>query len=392
MNLKITKSKGDYIDGEFIKSKNTSPSLILSPADLSDTVFEFAVSMNHVEGVCASAAKAYPIWSALSPSKRNGYLKKLASIYKKNTEDIAITISRETGKPLWESRLEAHALYQKIEVTLKESMPLVRDSDLFSVRSGAKGKIAYRSRGVFLVLGPFNFPVHLPNGQIIAALVLGNTVIFKPSEKTPASAEKLAECFDKAGFPKGVFNLIQGDSKIARNLVEKKEIDGVLFTGSYKVGQLIKKQVLHQPHKILALEMGGRNCALVWKDAHVENAVHEILKGAYLTCGQRCSATTSIILHKKIKNKFLKKFIQLSQKLKIVHWRDSPFMGPLIDQKALKLFSKLHKEAHKEKAFFHLKGGVIHSMNGYYVKPSVVEPLTYENKSFIKMKSYLCHF
>ena len=394
MEKACLKSKGDYIDGGFKKpsGRKLKKHTIFSPADLSDKVFEYFSNPDHVEMACESAKKAYPSWSVLSQEERNLYLSKLADVYKQKEAEMAILISRETGKPFWESQTEAKALSQKIDVTLKESLPLVKDTPLSSVRADAKGKIAYRSKGVFLVLGPFNFPVHLPNGHIISALASGNTLIFKPSDKTPASAEKLAECFHLAGFPKGVFNLVLGGARIAQALVQDKSIDGVLFTGSYAVGKKIKEQLLDQPQKILALEMGGKNSTLVWKDADIETAVYEVLKGAYLTSGQRCSSTSRLILHKEIKDVFLKKFIQLSRRLKIGYWKDNPFMGPLVDQKAIKRFRAVKKEVEKEKAFIHLAGKELDHMNGYYVSPFVVEPKVYNSQSFYQNEELFMPF
>lgn len=387
-------SKGSYVEGAFLKkpSQKAKKHILFSPADLKDKVFEFFSDPDHLDLACESSKKAYPIWSALSQDQRNHYLEKLAKIYQEKCEEIAILISRETGKPLWESRLEAKALAQKIDITLKKSLPLVRDTLLASLGPGTQGKVTYRSKGAFLVLGPFNFPAHLPNGHIIAALATGNTVVFKPSEKTPATGEKLAECFHQAGFPKGVFNLVQGGADIAQALVTHESFAGVLFTGSYAVGRKIQEALWDQPQKTLALEMGGKNSALVWKDADLENALYEVLKGAYITCGQRCSSTSRLILHKEIKEKFLKEFIRLSQKIKIGHWKDKSFMGPLIDAKAVLRFEKAYQEAKQEKAFLHLTGQKIKPLNGYYVSPTLVEPEKYNPSSFYQNEELFLPF
>ncbi len=391
---KNIKSKGDYISGKFLKglSAQAKTHTVFSPADLTDKVFEFSSDPNHIEKALISAYKAYPSWSALTQPVRNQYLKKLAQIYKKRAEEIAILISRETGKPLWESRQEARALSQKIDITLNEALPLVQDTSFSPLRPGTLGKITYRSKGAFLVIGPFNFPAHLPNGHIVPALSTGNTVIFKPSEKTPAVAEKLAECFHQAGFPPGVFNLVQGPADIAQALTSAGSLAGVFFTGSYAVGRKIKKALLDQPQKILALEMGGKNHALIWKDADLKIAIRETLKGAYLTTGQRCSSTACLILHKEIKEKFLKEFIRLSQKIKIGHFRDNSLMGPLIDEKAVRRFKKALKEAKREKAFIHLLGGPIKGLNGHYVSPAVVEPKEYSPHSFYQNEELFLPF
>ena len=385
MKTDFSESRGDYIDGAFVpaQSRNKKEYRVFSPADKEERVFRFFSDPAHIEPALSSAVKAYPSWSGLSQEKRNHYLQKLARVFKSAEEEIALSISRETGKPLWESRGEAKALSQKVDTTLKEALPLVQDKTLSPLSPGRKEKIAYRSRGVFLVLGPFNFPVHLPNGHIVPALATGNTVVFKASEKTPMSAEKLSACFDRAGFPKGVFNLIQGGADTARALVDSPKIDGILFTGSYSVGREIKERVRDQPRKILALEMGGKNSCLIWKDADWEKAVYEVLKGAYLSCGQRCSATSRLILHEEIKKPFLKKLIDLSRRITIGHYRENPFMGPLIDAKAVKRFLSAFQEAEKEKALVHLSAqSRTLSQKGFYVCPAIVEPLKYSARAF----------
>src|SRR5690606_5133314 len=127
--------------------------------------------------------------------------------------------------------------------------------------------------------GPFNFPGHLPNGHIVPALITGNTVVFKPSEWTPAIGQLMAQLFDRAGFPKGVFNLVHGVAETGKRLVQNELVDGILFTGSYEVGLKIKQDTLNQFWKILALEMGGKNAAIVWEDADFDKAIYECLIG-----------------------------------------------------------------------------------------------------------------
>jgi len=217
---------------------------------------------------------------------------------------------------------------------------------------------------------------------LVAALASGNTVIFKPSEKTPASAQKLAECFQHAQFPKGVFNLVQGGADIAQSLVTHPAVQGVFFTGSYETGLKLKKQILPYPDKILALEMGGKNSAVIWDFEDLDNAVLETLKGAFLTTGQRCSSTSRLILHSRIKEPFLEKFLSYSQRLKIGHWQDKVFMGPLINQEVMDRFFSSLQEAKEEGAFIHLEGQKQEHLNGYYVSPSIVEPLSFQSQSF----------
>ena len=375
VNLKKVKYLGDYIDGEFILPESVSSKRYskISPSDFNDTVFEYSVNISHVEQACLSAKKAWAGWQALSQAQREVYFLRLAKIFIKKQEEITVLISRETGKPLWESRQEAQALAKKIDITLKEGLKLVCDQKAFVAGKTKTAQVRYRSKGVMAVIGPFNFPMHLPAGWIIPALACGNTVVFKPSEQTPACGQKWAECIHLADFPKGVFNVVQGQALTSKTLIKNSYVDGVLFTGSYSVGRKIKESLLEHPWKILALEMGGKNSALVWSSADVEKAVQETIKSAYLTCGQRCSAVSRLILHNKIKDAFLKKFILLSRNLKIGHWKDNPFMGPLISEKAVVNFFKAGAEAKKEKADILIKGETIKILNGHYVSPFVVE-------------------
>ena len=382
MRNSIFKSRGDYINGQFVKHSSASdPQTIISPADLADKVCEFYPESSHSEEACQSAYKAYPNWSTMKQEQRNTFLLQLAKVYEDNTEEIAVFISRETGKPLWESRLESQALSKKIQITIKESLALVKTQTVPSAKEGVKGEIRYKSRGVFVIIGPFNFPLHLPNGQLIAALACGNTVIFKPSEKTPASAEKLAECFHKARFPKGVFNLVQGGVDIAKALIENPLVHGVFFTGSYQTGLKIKRQLLNYPQKILALEMGGKNSTLIWDFKDLDTAALETVKGAFLTSGQRCSSTSRLILHPRIKESFLERLIDFTRRLTVGHWRDNPFMGPLINKTAVDRFFQTLKEAKEEQAQIHLEGKKQNHLNGYYVTPSIVEPVGFDIKS-----------
>ncbi len=391
-NYPVIKSRGDYIGGRFVPGQQGQNRHInISPADLNDKVFEWSPDAGAVDTACETAHSAHPLWSGLSQKERNTHLLKLRDIYKAKAKEMALLIARETGKPLWESEKEAQSLSQKVEITLKEALPLVQDGPFTSFQNGTKEKIAYRSRGVFLVLGPFNFPAHLPNGHIIPALATGNTVVFKPSEKAPATAEKLTECFHQAGFPKGVFNMVQGGAKTAQALVRHPLVDGILFTGSYAVGQSIQKALLGQPQKILALEMGGKNSSLVWKTADVEQAVEEVIKGAYLSCGQRCSATSRVILHKDIKTRFLEQFMAKSQSIKIGHWSENPFMGPLIEEKAVQRFMTATKSAGVEGANILLRGKSL-NLNGWYVSPTVVEPKSFDPDSFYQNEELFSPF
>lgn len=363
--------KGNYICGSFDFSKMGKKHIKVSPGDLSDKVMEFYFDPLVVDEACHQGKKAFLPWLKTPKKQRLETLFKLKKIFQKRERELAYIISRETGKPLWESRGEVKSLSTKVDVTLKESLKLVRDKTVKNFKRQAVGDIRYKGHGLMAVIGPFNFPMHLPHGQILSALALGNSVLFKPSDKTPASGQLLAECYHRLNLPKGVFQMIQGDGKIASKLCRHKSVDGILFTGSFSVGQKIKKAVLKDYWKILALEMGGKNSAIIWDYTNLNQAVKEILKGCFLTAGQRCTSTSRVIVNKKVAKEFLPAFLKAAKKLSIGFWKDNPFMGPLIDQESLKRFL-YHEEALKKKGVdILLKGRKPKGLKGWYVTPGL---------------------
>lgn len=365
--------KGDYIGSEFIQSANEDESWeILSPSDFSDVVFKPKSFYSHVDRAVEAAQRAYKTWSHLSLSERTEYMNKLKAVFVKRSEEMAVLISRETGKPLWEGRTEASALAAKIDVTINHSLELIKEKRIPNALPGVDGVVRFKPRGVFATLGPFNFPAHLPNGHIIPALISGNTVIYKPSEKTPAVGQLYAEMIHEAGFPTGVFNMVQGTVATGKKLTTHESIDGVLFTGSYEVGLKIKQDTIQHFRKILALEMGGKNATIVWKDANLKKALYESLVGSFLSSGQRCSCTSRILLHKDIYEEFVERFYQNAKKIKIGHWKEDVFMGPLISTDSVEKYIRFQEIAKREGGESLMRGKVLDlPFKGNYVTPSI---------------------
>lgn len=364
---------GDYFHGKFNLADSPSEEWkIQSPADLKDNVVNPICNYDHVDKAVSSAREAYLPWAHLGFEKRKAYLMRLKEIFIARGPILAEIISRETGKPLWETKTEVTALASKIDITANHSFKLVAEEEVKDALPGISGFIRYKPRGVMVVLGPFNFPAHLPNGHIVPALLTGNTVVFKPSDKTPAVGQWMAECFHQAEFPKGVFNLVHGLAETGKRLVAHDGIDGILFTGSYEVGLKIKQETLTHFRKILALEMGGKNATIVWEDADLKKAIYESLVGSFMTAGQRCSCTSRIILHRKIKDQFIEKFYAAAKKLKIGHWKEDVFMGPLISADAVEKFIRFQEIAKREGAESLMRGKALSlPQDGYYVTPSI---------------------
>lgn len=365
--------RGDFIDGEFRPHTTKDDEwLVKSPGDLKDIVFEASVSNENIDKACLAARAAFPAWAKKPLEERIEHVQRLKEIYQANSDRIAETISRETGKPLWETKTEAAAMIGKISITIDHSLKLVADEKIENIQPNTDGWIRFKPRGVMAVLGPFNFPGHLPNGHIIPAIVTGNTVVFKPSDKTPVIAQVMAEMFEEAGIPAGVFNVIHGKGDTGKRLVESEYVDGILFTGSYEVGLKIKQATLHHHWKILALEMGGKNCTVVWNDADLEKAVYDTITGSFLTTGQRCSGTSKVILHPEIKDRFIENFYETAKKLSVGHWESNPFMGPLIDANSVEKYVRFQEIAKREGAESLMRGKVLSlDTDGHYVTPSI---------------------
>ena len=377
---------GSYVKGCFQKPlKKDLSQKHISPADFKDLIFTWTQkNPAKLNSIISTGQKAYMDWSELPLTKRVQKLKPLKTIIKQNLKPWAELISRETGKPLWESEGEVKALISKTDFVLKEGLSRIQEQ----IVPQAKGRVRFKSRGLLLVIGPFNFPMHLPFGQILPALVAGNTVIFKPSEKTPASGQKLAQAFNKLNLAPGVFQMIQGGATVSKKLCQHKKIDGILFTGSFSAGQSIKESIVKDFSKILVLEMGGYNSALIWKDADLGFALKETLRGCFWTAGQRCSSTSQIILHKKIAKAFIKQFVKTAQTLQGEHWSKSSFMGSLIDLKSVQRFFKLQKEIKRKGGQVLLEGKQILKGQGFYVSPGIYKMKFDKTSSFGTKESF----
>lgn len=366
-------ARGNFIAGEWrFPSDPNGEWVSRSPADSTDELGKVTYSYAAIEEAVHAARGAFLAWRAKSVTDRAALLKKYQTVIKRREEELTELIAREVGKPLWESKTELSAMLNKVDVTINESLRFVADFTLPKIMENTDGSCRYRPLGVLAVIGPFNFPGHLPNGHIVPALLTGNTVIFKPSEKTPLVGQLMAECFEEAGFPKGVFNLLQGEKETSRRLCVHESIDGVLFTGSYEVGTRIKQDTLQQHWKLLALEMGGKNPAIVWDDADMDVAVHETLVGAFVTAGQRCSATSRIIVHNGILDRFVSRFHERAKAFSIGHPLENAFMGPLIDQGSMDRYMKFLGIASREGCEIVMRGKALSlSHKGNYVTPSI---------------------
>ncbi|MFK7999415.1 MAG: aldehyde dehydrogenase family protein [Polyangiales bacterium] len=361
---------GDYVQGQFLKTSSPDDSLrILSPGDQADVVSEHDVSLSHVDRAVTAARDAGPAWRKLGIEERRALLRKYQERCRVHEDAIAETIARESGKPLWDSRGEAKALAGKVDLMLGEGATYTADKELEDL----PGAIRHRALGVVAVIGPFNFPAHLANGQMVPALLHGNTIVFKPSEKTPSAAFYMARCFDEAGFPPGVVNIVQGAAASAKALVDHEEVDAILFTGSVAVGKLILAANAHRPGRMIALELGGKNASIVLDDADLDRAVNQISFAAFASAGQRCTATSRVYATAGVIDELGKRLAAQAAKVRVGHPLDDVFMGPLIDERSRTALGDAVARA-REAGYVALESGgafELDGRSGWYVRPSV---------------------
>jgi succinylglutamic semialdehyde dehydrogenase len=286
-------SEGVYRDGHW--QQGAGEPLVSTDPVTGEVVFEAgSASPADVQASVDAARAAFPAWAGLARAERIAILQRYGEALKARAPAIAETISRDTGKPLWESTGEAAAMVGKIAISV----------DFYNRRTGVeeapvafgRTTLDHKPWGVMAVLGPFNFPGHLPNGHIVPALLAGNTVVFKPSELAPAVAKLMVAAFEEAGLPPGVLNVVHGARETGAALLTSSGIDGVLFTGSATTGTMIHKMFGGRPEVVLALEMGGNNPLIVWDPADITAAADLIVHSTFITSGQRCSCARRIIL------------------------------------------------------------------------------------------------
>ena len=283
----------------------------------------------------AAARAAWPEWAAHSIAFRIETLRRFANEVRSREKDFADLISRETGKPFWEARTEVGAVINKVEISASAYMERTPMRKL-EAALGNKIAVRHKPHGVLAVLGPYNFPAHLPNGHIVPALIAGNAIVFKPSEKTPASGAMLVDCLHAAGVPEGVLRLLVGGPEQGRALAAEPGIDGLLFTGSVRAGQSLHRQFADMPNKMLALELGGNNPLVVWNAKDIEAAAVIAVQSAFLSAGQRCTAARRLIVEDGKEGELIAATTKLIDRLVVDHPHadPTPFMGPVIDNDA----------------------------------------------------------
>ena len=332
-----------FIDGqwrrasgdEFVSTNPASGEAVWKGNEATEEDVNLAVS---------SASEAFKSWSKLSFADRLAVLKKFRELLEEEKLEFAQLISSETGKPYWECQLEVGAMVGKLAHSVNAYAERCPSKN--AAAGDAQSVLRFRPIGVMAVYGPFNLPVHLPNGHILPALLAGNTVVFKPSEQTAACGAKMVELLDKSGLPNGVVNLVQG-ARTTGEALAKSDVNGILFTGSYRVGKILHQQLAGQPEKMLALEMGGNNPLIVWDAVDLKAAAYLTIQSAYITSGQRCVCARRLIIPEGSEGaKFLKELITMIGAITYADpaSRPEPFIGPVISETSASMVLASYQE------------------------------------------------
>ncbi|QHL90894.1 succinylglutamate-semialdehyde dehydrogenase [Sphingomonas changnyeongensis] len=291
--------------------------------------------VSDVDHEVALARAAWVDWASRPFTVRMETLRRFANHVRAEAEKLADLIARETGKPLWEARTEVESVIAKVDISVSAYSERTGKKRLEGAM-GAKMALRHKPHGVLAVLGPYNFPAHLPNGHIVPALLAGNAVVFKPSEKTPAVGAALVALYREAGIPEGVIRLVIGGPDQGRALAAHDGIDGLLFTGSARTGLALNRQFAETPEKILALEMGGNNPIIAWDTGDLGAAAALIVQSAFMSAGQRCTAARRLIVRDGLYEPLMAELLKLTERLIIdhPHATPAPFLGPVIDNDA----------------------------------------------------------
>ncbi len=326
------------------KSPCTNESLYLGPsADASDTY-------NAISFCCEYHSQ----WASLPLNKREDYLNKFSDLLLKRKYEIATLIRDEIGKPFWEALLEVESTANKAHLSISAHRERIEKIELSSSKfiTVYQGETIYRSLGCAAVIGPFNLPLHLPNAQIMPALLAGNCVLFKPSELAPSVAEAYMRVWTDIGLPGYALQLLQGGRETAESILTDSRIKAVYFTGSYETGTKIAKQSLSIPGRMVALEMGGNNPLIVAKSAQNDKTALITAISAFITSGQRCTCARRLILVKSPQSDlFISELISVMNSLQVAipSAKDDPFMGPLVTEAALEKTLTAYEELKKRR-------------------------------------------
>lgn len=362
------KNYGLFIGGKWVSPYSKERFVSFNPATKRPLASFPAADKKDVLRAVASAKNAFPAWSALPAPKRGEILLKFANLLRLHKEELSRLVTTEMGKVISEGRGDVQEAIDIAEYMAGEGRRLFGHT----TPSELPNKAAFTLRaplGVCAIIAPWNFPIAIPAWKIMPALICGNAVVFKPSSDTPLCAARFVELLSKAGVPAGVVNMLTGSGSIVgAELVTNPDVRAVSFTGSKKTGEWILKNA---GLKKVGLELGGKNPIIIMGDADLDLALEGVLWGAFGTTGQRCTAASRVIVHKKVFSKFEKMLVGAAKKLCLGNGlKNSTHVGPLINKVAVEKSEKYVKIGLEEGAKL-LCGGKAGPKSGFFFEPTV---------------------
>ncbi|MDS0298512.1 aldehyde dehydrogenase family protein [Halogeometricum sp. S1BR25-6] len=337
-----------YIDGEWTDGTGEETFESENPAT-GESLGEFRRGTpDDVDAALAAATEAEDEWQALSHIDRAEYLWDIYHELKERHQELGEVVTKECGKEISEGKADVTEAWHMVEWAAGDARHPKGDV----VPSEIPAKDAYmrrKPRGVVGCVTPWNFPVAIPFWHMAVSLVEGNTVVWKPAEQTPWCGQIIAEMFEDAGIPDGVFNMVQGFGDTGEAIVDDDRVDTVLFTGSAEVGQEIASKVGGQPGKLAACEMGGKNNIVVTEEADLDVAVHSAVMSSFKTTGQRCVSSERLVVHEDVYDEFKERFVENAKNVSVGDPLDEEtFMGPLIEEGHKEKVTKYNELAERE--------------------------------------------
>ncbi|KJH79893.1 aldehyde dehydrogenase family protein [Pseudomonas sp. KSR10] len=361
----------NYIDGQWVAGKNYQANI--NPSDLSDVIGEYAqADASQVEAAIAAARKAFPAWSTSGIQARADALEKVGLEILARREELGNLLAREEGKTLPEAIGEVSRAGNIFKYFAGECLRQAGET-LQSVRPGVSVEVTREPLGVIGLITPWNFPIAIPAWKIAPALAYGNCVVIKPADLVPGCAWAIAEIISRAGFPAGVFNLVMGKGReVGEAIVNDKRVDGVSFTGSVGVGRGIAATCVGRQAKV-QLEMGGKNPQIILDDADLNTAVELAAQSAFYSTGQRCTASSRIIVTEGIYDRFVEAMIERIKKIKVGSALEQGVdVGPVVSQAQLEQDLKYIEIGKQEGARLACGGERVScGTEGYFLAPTL---------------------
>lgn len=361
----------NYIDGTWVEG--SAVTIDINPSDVSDVVGEYTQATTaQTEVAIASAKAAFPSWSMTTPQQRADALEMIGVELLARKDEIGRMLAREEGKPLSNGIMETARAAQIFKFFAQETLR-IEGISVASTRPGVDVSITREAVGVVGLICPWNFPIAIPAWKIAPALAYGNCVVFKPADLVPGTAWMLAEIISRSGLPKGVFNLVMGrGSVVGQTMLNSRDVNAVSFTGSVETGAKVAMAMASRGAKF-QLEMGGKNPLIVMDDANVDGAVAAALDGSFFQSGQRCTASSRLIVQSKVHDQFVGKMVAAMKALKVDHaLKDGTQIGPVVDESQLAQDEKYIQIGRDEGAELSWGGERLNrDTKGFYLSPAL---------------------